>query len=431
MLARIRFRRSVLGLATSLVLGVGSSAFAQAPAPATLPDAPAPLPTPISPVPDYQPGIIIADEQQAPSRMWASAEYLLWQIKGEPLATPLLTTGPIDAVGPSGRPGVLGGPGTQVLLGGEDVNFGMSSGGRFSAGYWFGDCQTIGVEGNYLFLNQVSSSHAISAPGLPGTPPLSIPFSNVTIPGEDSTGVALPTGSGFSGIADLTVSTRLQGAELNTVLPLCTYHGIRLEALGGFRWINIDESLHFTTVSTNVPPLMPDVFDTSDRFSTQNNFYAGQFGARARYQWNRLGLDLTGKIALGGVHEETQIRGSLLTNDFTNIGPVQAFPGGYFALPTNIGDFSRDHFAAAPEVDLNFDYRVTDHIKVFAGYTFLYVSNVARPGEEIDRAINPTQGPAFTGVPSSAIAGPVRPTYQGHDGSFFAHGLNVGLEVSY
>jgi len=431
MLNRSHFRRSVLGMAASAALGLGANLFAQTPLPDVLPETPVPAPLSAPPVVEYQPTIVISDEAPAGPRFWASAEYLLWQVKGEPLPTPLLTTGPFDTLGPSQRPGVLGEPGTQVLLGGQDVNFGMSSGGRFTAGSWLGDSHVIGVEGNYLFLSQQSSSHAYSATGLPGTAPLSIPFYDVTIPAEDSTGVALPRGAGFSGVADLTVSTRLQGSELNVLLPLCTYHGIRLEWLSGFRWINIDESLHFATVSTNVPPQSPDVFATSDRFSTENNFFAGQFGARAHYQWNRFGIDLTGKIALGGDHEETHIRGSLLTNDFTNIGPVQGFPGGYFALPSNIGDFSRNHFAAAPEVNLNFDYQATDHIKLVAGYTFLYVSHVARPGEEIDRAINPTQGPAFTGVPSTAIAGPVRPTYQGNDGSFFAHGLNLGVEITY
>jgi hypothetical protein len=203
------------------------------------------------------------------------------------------------------------------------------------------------------------------------------------------------------------------------------------ELIGGFRFLDLDEHLKFTTVSTNVPPQMADVFTTIDRFTTENDFYAGQIGARARYAWNRFGVEATGKIALGSMHEVTHIRGSLLTNDFTNLGPVQAFPGGYLALPTNIGDYSSDRFAAAPEVGLNFDYHLGDHVRLFMGYTFLFVSSVARPGDEIDRVINPTQGPGFTGVVPSVLTGAARPTFPAKDTNFFAQGINWGLEISY
>ena len=384
-----------------------------------------------SSTPEVEPTFVISSDAPTSTRTWASAEYLLWQVKSAPLPTPLITTGPADTLGPSERPGALGLDGTQVLLGGHDVNFGPSSGGRFTLGAWLGNQQTVGLEGSYLFLGQVFASHSVSAPGLVGTPPLALPFFNPTVGAQDSTGIALPRGNGFSGVADLTVSTRLQGAELNAVVPMTSTRGLTWELLGGFRFLDIDERLHFTTVSTNVPPQTADIFTTSDRFTTENDFYGGQIGVRARYRWNNIGLQAATKIALGSMHEVTHIRGNLLTNDFTNIGPVQAFPGGYLALPTNIGDYSRDQFAAVPEINLGVDYLMGDHVRLFAGYTFLYVSSVARPGDEIDSVINPTQGPGFTGVAPSPLMGAARPTFLGKDSSFFAQGINLGLEISY
>src|SRR5438552_18864506 len=71
-----------------------------------------------------------------PGRFWATAEYLLWWMKNDHIP-PLVTTGP--ATFPVG---FLGNPGTVTLIGNNDLDKGTFSGGRFSAGYWFDDCQT-------------------------------------------------------------------------------------------------------------------------------------------------------------------------------------------------------------------------------------------------------------------------------------------------
>ena len=65
------------------------------------------------------------------------------------------------------------------------------------------------------------------------------------------------------------------------------------------------------------------------------------------------------------------------------------------------------------------------------GYQFLYINNVARPGEQIDRVINTSQGPAFTGDPSQTLVGPARPMYLGAQSDFWAQGARVGLEFRY
>ena len=114
----------------------------------------------------------------------------------------------------------------------------------------------------------------------------------------------------------------------------------------------------------------------------------------------------TGKVALGDMQQQTRINGVLASNDFNGLGPVQTFPGGYFALPTNSGTYTRDRFAVVPEANLSVGYQVNRVISVFAGYSFLYLSNVARPGEQIDRVINPSQGTAFTGTVPAPLVGP-------------------------
>ena len=77
------------------------------------------------------------------SRIWGSAEYLLLWTKSAPVPT-LVTTGPLDVLGPNARPGTLGLPGTVPLINGP-IPFGVSSGARFTAGAWLSDEIPIGV----------------------------------------------------------------------------------------------------------------------------------------------------------------------------------------------------------------------------------------------------------------------------------------------
>ncbi|MFO0927300.1 MAG: BBP7 family outer membrane beta-barrel protein [Gemmataceae bacterium] len=64
------------------------------------------------------------------AQFWGSADYLLWWIKGAPLPIPLVSTGDPTAA----LPGVIGQPGTRVLLGNQEVDTSTRSGFRLNAG---------------------------------------------------------------------------------------------------------------------------------------------------------------------------------------------------------------------------------------------------------------------------------------------------------
>jgi hypothetical protein len=139
---------------------------------------------------------------------------------------------------------------------------------------------------------------------------------------------------------------------------------------------------------------------TTDAFHTDNRFYGGNLGARARYRLGGLFLEAAGQVALGDTHETVDI----------------GFAGqGIFARPSNSGRFTRDEFAVVPEASFNVGYDLTSWARATIGYTFLSVSQVARPGEQIDRQLAGTGHPAFT--------------FQGTD--FWAQGLNFGLAFRY
>jgi hypothetical protein len=129
------------------------------------------------------------------------------------------------------------------------------------------------------------------------------------------------------------------------------------------------------------------------------------------------------------MHQTTKINGELTTNDFQGFaGPPDTFLGGYLAQRTNIGKHHRDHLAVVPEIDLNVGLQLAPRLRVFTGYTFLYTSNVARPGDQIDLAVNPSQGPGFTGDPAGKLAGSLRPAFTGKTTDFWTQGLSLGLE---
>ena len=129
--------------------------------------------------------------------------------------------------------------------------------------------------------------------------------------------------------------------------------------------------------------------------------------------------------------QSVNIGGSLVTNDFNNFGATQTFAGGYFALPTNIGNASRTEFAVVPEVALNLGYQVMPSATIVFGYSFLYASSVVRPGNQMSRTINTTQSTAYTENPAATLQGVAQPAFKFNDSSFWAQGVNLGLMIRF
>jgi hypothetical protein len=88
-------------------------------------------------------------------------------------------------------------------------------------------------------------------------------------------------------------------------------------------------------------------------------------------------------------------------------------------------------FAVVPEVGLNIGYQITSWASVFVGYTFLYTNNVVRPGNQINRNINPTQSTAITEDPAPQSQGPAQPSFKFNSSGFWAQGINVGLSLRF
>ena len=99
---------------------------------------------------------------------------------------------------------------------------------------------------------------------------------------------------------------------------------------------------------------------------------------------------------------------SIAPTDFGRAAGV----GGLFAQSSNIGSTTHGRFSVVPQVLGSLSYEINCHLKFSAGYNFIYWTDVERPGNQIDRNINPNLAPVFGGSAAgvgAALAGAAEP----------------------
>jgi hypothetical protein len=377
----------------------------------------APIPVDSDVVPSEWEGDGCECERPSGPRCWGGADYLMWWVRNGP-TPPLVTTGN-PSVLPA--PGALGAAGTRILFGDSDLEYGTFAGGRITVGGWC-DCARIwGWEASGFLLERRSDAFRLASSAA-GTPPLYVPFFNVGTGKEGSFAVADP-GLHTSGSVRVFSATRLWGAEANALRHLMSGQCFDLDLLGGFRYLDLQESLVVSAIN-----VQDNAFDTHksiyESFSTRNHFYGPQLGARLGYRHGPIVVDLTGKLALGVTNQVIHTTGSVITSG-TGVANPGTFPGGIFAQPSNLGRREFDRFGVVPQLQLKVGYDITPRLRATVGYDFLYWHNVVRPGDQIDRSLNLTQ---FAG---GNLAGPARPAPQSQGSGFWAHGVSAGLEYRY
>ncbi len=368
-----------------------------------------------------------------PGRLWVNADFLFWAVQGSSIP-PLVTTSPAGT--PRTQAGVLGGPGTTVVFGDQRINNDFRPGFEVQGGLWLDECNRFGIAGDFFFLGD--SRQGFAAASL-GTPILARPFFNVATNASDAQLIAAGgTGNGsdsqliaFPGLVAGTVvvnsSSSFLGAGVNGLYNLCCDCRGRLDLIAGYRYLrltdelSIAEDLTTTGAVTGVP--IGTRFQVLDRFRTENDFHGGRVGAAAEMSRGRFFADVSGSVAFGVTHSVVEISGSTVIT-LPGAAPVTQ-PRGLLAQTTNIGRYTSDEFAVVPEVSFRVGMRVTDHLRAYAGYTFLYWSNVARPGNQIDLGLNPTQ------IPTGGLVGAPRPVFLRHDSDLWVQGLNLGLEFRF
>jgi Putative beta barrel porin-7 (BBP7) len=350
--------------------------------------------------------------------IWVDVEYLLWWTQGTN-TPPLVTASPPGT--PRNNAGVLGVPGTTVLYGGKHLDDGTRSGVRVRFGGWLDDCRTCGLEASYFILGNSTNNFTANG-GIIGRP-----FLNSTTGQQDAELVNYP--NTVMGSVSVNNSTGLTGFDTNFRKNLRCDCCSRTDFIVGFRYLKLDDDLTISEdllVTGSDPAAVPAPgtrFTVIDSFQTRNEFYGPQFGLAGEMRRGAMFMTWRGLVALGTTHKEVNINGS--TTITQPNGAPTTYTGGFYALPTNIGNYSKNDFAVIPELNLNVGYQVNCNFRVYVGYSVLYWSNVTRAGDVIDTTINPTQ------LPPGTLVGQARPAFTWHDSDYWAHGFNFGAEFRY
>jgi hypothetical protein len=348
-------------------------------------------------------------------RFWFGVDALLWWVKNQPLPVPIVTTGPASQ---GANAGALGMKGTASLT--SPFDFGADGGLRVFGGFWFDPGLTIGMDASVFSLGQQTAGFGVvdrSGTGqfVINEPLAGAPFATqVSAPGVETGGV------------NVSATTRFSGGDVNLLYNLARSGGWTVNLLGGFRYLELNESLSINSNSllfstTTYQDNLGNVIATAppgstvnvvDFFDTRNRFYGGQLGVQFQRQMGRWFVSGATKFALGATREEVTVNGNTFVTP-VNGNPV-ALAGGNFAN-LQAGRYSVDRFAVAPELQLNVGYQITPWLRGTIGYNFLYLSSVARPGNQIDNTYDGVTHPL---VPLASS-------------SFWTQGINFSLLFSF
>jgi hypothetical protein len=337
---------------------------------------------------------------------------------------PLVTTSPAST---SQSMAGVAGPGTTVLYGNSNVNDNVRPGGRVDFGFW-NECSTCGLEINFFMLGSNASEFGAASTG---NPILARPFFDAVAGKPSSELVAFP-GLVSGSVTAAESSSGLIGADALFRFPVCCGCCYRLDAVAGFRYLRISDTLgieeNLVSTDTTGASLVPlgTTIMVSDRFETSNDFYALDLGLRGQIQRGPWILRGNLDLAIGDNHEILEITGST-TVTVPGVPPPVVHSGGLLALSSNIGHYTRDRVEVVPEVGVQLGYQVTPRIQVYAGYTFMYWGEVARPGGAIDPVINPNLLPPAV----SPLTGPLRPEPKFDNTSLWIQGIDFGIEFRF
>lgn len=346
----------------------------------------------------------------------------------------------------------------MTLFGAKDVDYGTFNGLYLNGGVWL-DCRhTFGLEMNGFYFGQqdVTSTFASNAAG---SPLIARPFTDALriVPAVDL--VSSP--GTLAGAVTVKTTSQLGGAGINAVKNLSNCEDYTIDTLFGFRYIDLEEQLNVAQTTTPInggtlafggTTLPAGVgLSLADSFQTRNQFYGGLIGTRGEWRFGPVFIDVTNTIALGPNHEIVDIYGrttalmpgnptlpgGLLAAGFgaqNVMGPIGPNPGAPTVTTAilrqgNIGRYTTNRFVAAPEVGIEAGTYVTSHIRLGVGYNFLYMTDVARPGRQVDTQINTRfvpSSPAF-----GSLSGLPLPTVTGRREDFHAQGVQFTAEVKY
>lgn len=350
---------------------------------------------------------------------WVNAEMLMWWQKS--MAVPPLLTG--SPAGQIDNVGVLGDPRTMIFY--DSVPNRTRGGARFTAGMWLPHFCNVGLEVRYFFLTAQRTSATFQSDG---NPQFARPFFDV----EQQVNA-----SEFASPGQVTIQTSTQLWGIDGLVRHKLHCGPRywVDLLWGYKHLNLSESLEITEDTQFATPIGQVRIIETESFRTRNQFNGLSLGFEGECRvGTRCFVGLRATMAMGTSHQIVNIDGNtafFLPAPFGSSGA----PGALLASPTNMGQVTANRFAILPEVGFKFGVDLTDHLRIYAGYDFLYLNSTLRPGDQIDTSVAQSYRPFVdpnTGQARPGIGGTLpRPTPPYRTSDFWAQGFNFGLQYRY
>lgn len=341
---------------------------------------------------------------------WGGNELLYWWPQRQPLP-------PLAVRTPGGS--------ADLLLGGHAIDSQPSAGGRFTTGWSNNTEQTSGLEIVYFFLGTRTFKQNVRSFGGGTAPEFGLPYTNSVTGRQEVLSLARP-GVAEGHLTALT-SVRVQGWEVNSVANVMDEKCVKLNALIGWRYFQVHEGARLEAIQYRHDGR--DAFRAADQFDAHNRFHGGQLGLQADVRRGVVFCEMTAKIAFGQNYEVVKNEAMTFFQP-GGVGPASAIYGGtgLYVQPSNAGRTANGVFAVVPEGTFKFGFRLGDAGRLYVGYSFLYLSDAVRPGDQIDRTLNPNQLPLVTGLPPVFGDRPARVVQRS---DFWAQGLVIGLETRY
>ncbi|MFN4259804.1 MAG: BBP7 family outer membrane beta-barrel protein [Gemmataceae bacterium] len=396
--------------------------------------------------------------------VWVNGEYLLWKVSNP--RVPLVNLNRSGVVPISTNQTIIDQAGTvssnlvfdnelnvavgivSGVPGGQTLEYEFQPGFRVQTGLWFDPWKNLGVELGFMYLGQKDVTYTSQTSQFTGTSfdtGLTNEITLIPVAGSlftENVSTVLPVVfqalPGSAVVLSGKAQTRLYGLEANARTGDYGVPGLFFDFLAGFRFINFDEALIQservilnTQFASNQPPttvngntefpaeLIPFNLDIllNDSIKTRNQFYGGQVGTQVEGWVGRFFFGGIVKVAAGHMHQSVDLLG------FNNINS----DGGLFVQAIDNGRHTRARAAWLTEFTIKGGAQIGP-ARAWIGYNWLYISNVARAGQQI--VFSETQTSLRVGETSVPV-NVLSPGFRFTDNNLWINGLNFGAELRF
>jgi len=202
----------------------------------------------------------------------------------------------------------------------------------------------------------------------------------------------------FTNTLNIEMESQLWGTELALLTAKRIPGGVgpSWQWLGGFRYVNLDETFSISGTSLVGPP-------SHIKSSTLNNLYGPEFGGRAAFTSRWVTFSATPRVTFG-LNDRTS---TVVSNVLGVAGP-------------RISDRTVE-FGTITQLNLATEFHFSPAFSMFGGYDFMWMTGVTRPYENI----------VYNSVTN--VAGDVVPEIGQHTNitNFMAHGFTIGAVFRY